>query len=88
MTQKIDPQEEILAAACAALDSAHMLLSLIVRYDGKVTPEFLERAKAWIDGEYDPGERRPKPCEHIPMKAALDGSVGCLRCGIDLGHVD
>ena len=26
------------------------------------------------------------PCEHVPMKAALDDSVHCIRCGTHLGE--
>ena len=25
-------------------------------------------------------------CEHVPMKAALDNSVHCIRCGVFLGE--
>lgn len=77
-----DAQDEILRAACNALDKAHDLLSFIVRYEGKCTPRFLERVKDWVDGEYDPGARRPKRCKHNWAKAALDNSMYCTRCGI------
>jgi hypothetical protein len=87
MTERIDPQDEILAAACRALDKAHSLLSFVVRYDGQCTPEFVTACRAWVDGEYDPGERRPTPCQHIPRKAVLDGSIGCLLCGVDMGEI-
>jgi formylmethanofuran dehydrogenase subunit E len=26
-----------------------------------------------------------RPCGHIPMKAALDGKIGCIKCGEWLG---
>ena len=77
-----DAQDEILAAACNALDKAHDLLSFIVRYEGKVTPRYLERVKDWVDGEYDPGTRRPKRCRHNWAKTKLDNSMYCTRCGI------
>jgi len=75
-------QDEILAAACNALDKAHDLLSFIVRYEGKVTPRYLERVKDWVGGEYDPGTRRPKQCRHNWAKTALDNSMYCTRCGV------
>lgn len=78
----MNPQDEILAAACRALDKAHDLLGFVVRHDGKCTPEFVASCAAWVDGEYDPGERRPKPCKHKWVKAALDDSIGCSRCGV------
>ena len=76
-----DPQDEILQAACNALDKAHSLLCFVVRYDGKVTAEFVAACKAWIDGEYDPGSRTPKRCPHNWVKAAIDESMWCSRCG-------
>lgn len=80
-----DAQDEIIAAACKALDKAHSLLGVIARYDGKVqTPEFVAACKAWVDGEYDPGERGAKPCVHNWVKAKLDNSMGCSRCGISM----
>ena len=79
-----DVQEEILAAACNALDKAHDLLSFIVRYDGKaITPRFVERCRLWVDGEYDPGERKARPCKHNWVKAVLDSSMMCSRCGVE-----
>lgn len=27
----------------------------------------------------------PTTCEHIPMKAALDDKIGCIKCGKWLG---
>ena len=30
-------------------------------------------------------EREKKPCDHIPMKAAIDDEIGCIRCGKWLG---
>lgn len=79
----VNPQDEILAAACTALDKAHCLLDFIVRHDGKCTSTlFIAACKDWIDGEYDPGERKPKPCRHNWAKAAIDNSIGCTRCGI------
>jgi hypothetical protein len=77
-----DAQEEILAAACNVLDKAHEMLSFIVRHNGKCTPEFVASCAAWVDGEYDPGERRPRTCEHVWKKAVLDGSVWCTRCNV------
>ena len=44
-----------------------------------------EPAREWIDGEYDPGTHRPRTCDHVPMKAATDDSVSCIRCGLLLG---
>ena len=84
--EKIDPQDEILAAACKALDKAHDLLSFVVRYNGKTTPEFVAACREWVDGEYDPGGREPAKCKHVPMKSALDNSVGCIRCGVLMGE--
>ena len=78
-----DPQDEILAAACLALDKAHSLLSFIVRYDGKCTPQFVEECKKWVNGEYDPGTHKPKPCSHVWKKAKLDNSIACTRCGVE-----
>lgn len=77
-----DPQDEILAAACNALDKAHELLSSVVFYDGHVPPQVVAKCKEWIDGEYDPGDRQAKPCAHNWAKAALDNSMHCTRCGI------
>jgi hypothetical protein len=77
-----DVQEEILAAACNALDKAHDLLSLIVRYEGKCTPPFVERCKEWVDGEYDPGTRQAKRCKHNWAKTALASDMYCTRCGV------
>jgi len=74
--------DEIIEACCKALDKAHSLLSFIVRYDGKCTPQFVEACRVWVDGEYDPGERQPKRCAHNWVKAALDNSMWCSRCGI------
>ena len=76
-----DAQEEILAAACNALDKAHALIGFIVRYDGQCTPQFIAKCKDWIDGEYDPGARAPKPCAHNWAKAVLDNTMRCTRCG-------
>lgn len=78
-----DAQDEILQAACNALDKAHRLLDCIVRYDGKVTPELVARCREWVEDEYDPGERVPKPCKHNWTKAALDNSMWCSRCGTE-----
>lgn len=77
-----DVQEEILAAACIALDKAHDLLSFLVRYDGQVTPAYMDRVKAWVDGEYDPGERKPKRCRHNWAKCALTPDMYCTLCGV------
>lgn len=77
-----DVQEEILAAACNALDKAHDLLSFLIRYDGKVTPAYMDRVKDWVDGEYDPGTRRPKRCRHNWAKCALTPDMYCTRCGV------
>jgi hypothetical protein len=81
--EALDPQDEILQACCNALDKAHRLLDFIARYDGKVTPEFIAACKDWVDGEYDPGERAPKPCKHNWVKARLDSSMWCSRCGTE-----
>ena len=54
----MDPQEEILAAACRSLEKAHALLSAVVQHDGRCPPALVEQCRAWIDGEYDPGERK------------------------------
>lgn len=77
-----DVQEEILAAACSALDKAHDLLSFLLRYDGKVTPQYMARVKDWVEGEYDPGARKPKRCRHSWAKVALGKEMYCTRCGI------
>lgn len=78
-----DAQDEIIAACCKALDKAHSLLDVIVRYDGQVqTPQFVKACKDWVDGEYDPGTHRAKPCVHNWAKAKLDNSMYCTRCGI------
>lgn len=78
-----DAQDEILQACCNALDKARLLLDFIVRYEGQVTPQFLAKCKEWVDGEYDPGERSSKPCPHNWVKASLDNSMWCSRCGIE-----
>ena len=79
-----DVQDEILQAACNALDKAHNLLSFIDRYQGRnITPEFLARVHDWVDGEYDPGERQPKACKHNWAKTVLDNSMYCTRCGVE-----
>ena len=77
-----DVQEEILAAVCSALDKAHDLLSFLIRYEGKVTPAYMERVKDWVDGEYDPGTRKPNRCRHNWAKCALTTDMYCTRCGI------
>lgn len=77
-----DAQEEILAAACLALDKAHDLLSFLIRYDGMTTPEYLARVRDWVEGEYDPGTHRAKPCEHNWAKVVLSGAIVCTRCQI------
>ncbi len=77
-----DAQEEILAAACLALDKAHDLLTRVVFYDGAVPAPIVAMCREWIEGEYDPGEHRAKPCRHNWAKAALDNSIACTRCGI------
>lgn len=77
-----DAQQEILAAACNALDKAHDLLSFLVRYDGIVTPPYMAKVKAWVDGEYNPGARRPKRCLHNWAKCTLTADMYCTRCGI------
>ena len=82
---KPNPQDEILAAACNALDKAHALLGFVVRHGGKCTPEFMDACQAWLDGEYDPGTRQPKTCDHNFVNAVLDDSIGCTRCGLTLG---
>lgn len=76
-----DVQEEILAAACNALDKAHDLLSLVAKY-GIVTPQLVARATAWVDGEYDPGTRKPKRRRHNWAKCALTPDMYCTRCGV------
>ena len=76
------PTRDVYAAACNALDKAHSLLGFIVRYDGQCTPEFIARCRDWIDGEYDPGTHRAKPCSHNWAKAVLDNSMYCTRCAI------
>ncbi len=78
-----DAQDEILRAACNALDKAHNLLSFIVRYEGQCTPAFVERCRQWVDGEYDPGERQPKTCAHNWAKTVLDTTMYCTRCGVE-----
>jgi hypothetical protein len=77
-----DVQEEILAAACNALDKAHDLLSFLIRYDGKVTPAYMDRVKEWVYGEYDPGTRQAKRCKHNWAKTKLDNTMYCTRCGV------
>lgn len=77
--------DEILAAACAALDKAHALLSDVVRLNGQMPPAHVEFCRGWVDGEYDPGTHMARPCKHVPMRAALDGSMSCIRCGMTLG---
>lgn len=77
-----DAQDEILAAACRALDKAHALLAFVVRYDGQCTPQFVAKCKDWVDGEYDPGTHRATPCQHNWAKAELDNSMYCTRCGV------
>lgn len=77
--------DEILAAACAALDEAHALLSDVVRLNGVMPPAHVDLCRKWIDGEYDPGTHRARPCQHVPMRAGTDNSVVCIRCGIFLG---
>lgn len=56
----MSPQDEILAAACNALDKAHGLLSSVMRYEAggaiELPPLLAADIQAWIDGEYDPGE--------------------------------
>ncbi len=78
-----DVQEEILAAACLALDKAHELLSVIVRYE-TVTPCLIARAKDWVNGDYDPGTKTPKRCRHNWARYALKSEPGmyCTRCGV------
>lgn len=76
-----DVQDEILAAACLALDKAHDLLSVIAKYE-TVTPQLIARAKDWVDNEYDPGTRKPKRCRHNWAKCALTPDVYCTRCGV------
>lgn len=78
-----DVQDEILAACRNALDKAYDLLSFVVRYDGKCTPEFVAACREWVDGEYDPGERQPKACKHNWAKTVLDNSMYCTRCGVE-----
>lgn len=36
-------------------------------------------------GHTQPCLFRQAKCDHVPMKAALDNSVHCIRCGADLG---
>lgn len=85
MTERIDPQDEIIAACCLALDKAHGLLSTVAKYE-MVTPELVAACRDWIDGEYNPGTQQAKKCEHRPMTAALDNTVHCIYCGIQLGE--
>jgi hypothetical protein len=82
----MDGEDEMLAAACAALDKAHALLSDVVRLDGQMPPAHVNLCKEWVDGEYDPGTNRPRACEHVPMRSATDNSVNCIRCGLFLGE--
>lgn len=77
--------DEEIATLCAALDKAHALLSDVVRLNGAMPPAHVALCREWVDGEYDPGTHRARECEHVPMKAALDNSVSCIRCGIFLG---
>lgn len=77
--------DEEVAALCAALDKAHALLSDVVRLNGTMPPAHVDLCREWVDGEYDPGTHRVRECEHVPMKAALDSSVSCIRCGVLLG---
>lgn len=81
----IDTNDEILAAACAALDKAHALLSDVVRLNGSMPPAHVALCREWVDGEYDPGTHRPRQCNHVPMKSSTDNSVSCIRCGLFLG---
>lgn len=76
--------DEMLAAACAALAKAHVLLSDVVSLNSQMPPRHVALCREWIDGEHDPGTHRARPCEHGPMTAPLDGSVACIRCGVDL----
>jgi hypothetical protein len=78
-----DVQDEILKAACVALDKAYYLLDYVVKYDGKCTPEFVAACREWVDGEYDPGERQPKACQHNWAKTVLDNTMYCTRCGVE-----
>lgn len=77
-----DPQDEIIAAMAKALDKAHDLLSSIVTNDGRCTPQIVDKCQEWLEGEYDPGTHRARPCEHNWAKAVLDGSIWCTRCDI------
>lgn len=72
-----DVQDEILAAACNALDKAHDLLSFLVRYEGKVTPAYMDRVRDWVDGEYDPGSRKPRRADMCCTRCGVPRSVGC-----------
>ena len=78
-----DAQDEILAAACLALDKAHALLSVVAKYE-TLTPQIVARAREWVEGEYDPGTRKPKRCRHNWAKYALKVEHGmyCTRCGV------
>jgi len=85
MTERIDPQDEIIAACCNALDKVHGLLSTVVRYE-MVTPELIAACKDWVDGEYCPNARQANTCEHRPMTATLGNTVHCIYCGVQLGE--
>lgn len=83
----LDPQDEIIAACCRALNKAHSLLDVIARYEGKVqTPEFVAACKAWVEDEFDPGTQTARPCVHNWRKALLDNSMHCTRCGITMSQ--
>lgn len=48
-----------------------------------------EKARQWfaLDEGTRAGVQRDPVCDHIPMKAALDNEIGCIRCGQWLGKV-
>lgn len=86
----MDPQEEVLAACCNALDKAHSLLSdvVLLSADGPLPPQLIGLCRDWVEDEYNPGERRARPCKHVPMQNALDSGVSCIRCGVDMGEAN
>lgn len=79
--------EEKLASALMALDRAHLLLSVIDRYDGEaITEKFVDECKKWVNEEYNPETRTTKPCDHRWKRAPLDGTMHCIRCGVYGGN--
>lgn len=81
-------KDEEIAVLVALLEQAHDLLRFVVRYDGKTTPEFVARCREFVEDEFSGHEQDPKTCAHVPMKAALDDSVHCIRCCAHLGSAN